>query len=611
MDYTRIALKPVLSAKQMQACDQNTIINHKIPSLVLMERAALSVANIIREKFNTDTVIGVICGSGNNGGDGVAIARLLHMWGYTVKTGIIGSPTKYSEQLIQEIEMANSYDMYITCILDKNIETALSIFDDCDVIVDAIFGIGLTREVSGLHKSVIDYLNNLRTPKSKDDCDLKYPTDSSTCDLHIINKVSAITHASSLHNSAFSTNHPYTIAVDIPSGISSDTGNILGVAIEADETITFAYNKLGLLISDGYLNAGKVTVADVGIYLDVTNHSNIINRGVEKTTSANINTSDAKICDTYIIEESDLSYIPKRPVNANKGTCGKVLIIAGSRDIYGACYLSAKAALVTGSGLVKIYTHENNRASIQQMLPEAMCTTYNDIIDNTDELFSLLKWADSIIIGPGLGTNSQSEQLLKFTLQNASCPIVVDADGLNILSKHLDWIEKYNEHIAEKCHAQEISLHNCTDDLYKDGNKNGSFISLHNSVPQLILTPHIKEMSRLTQKETAEILKELKTTAVEFASKYNCIIDLKNFTSVISIGGTNNYINTTGNESMATPGSGDVLAGIIGSLIGQGINPAMATPLGAYIHGKAGEVASTQNGIKAVLATDIINKILF
>lgn len=500
-------MKQILSAGQMSSVDTYNIEEMGMPSLVLMERAALScveiIENLIHQNKYTSNSVGVICGIGNNGGDGVAIARILHNKGIKSSYIIIGNKEKCSYQLNEEIKIASRYGVN-RCEL-------LSEMDSCDILVDALFGIGLSREVTGVYKDAISYINN---------------------------------------------SNKAVLSVDIPSGYNSDNGSVMGTGVKADYTVTFAYIKKGLLLNECYLNRGDLTVADVGIYINSTNSDSVLD-------------NSAHMC--YLLEKSDINkYIPATKASDNKGTRGNVLVIAGSENIYGACYLSAKAALCSGSGLVKIYTHENNIQTIQASLPEAMYDSYSSF--DMKKLDELLSRAKSLLIGPGLGTSETSEKILEYVIKNANCPIVIDADGINILAK-----------------SKELLI--CANST-------------------IVLTPHLKEMSRLCNDTVENILHDMEKYAVDFGKEYNVNIILKNFTSFIYTN-ANNYINITGNEGMATAGSGDVLAGILVSLIGQGVPFDIAPALASLIHGQAGERASLKKGIRQMTASDIIDYLEF
>lgn len=497
-------MKPILSASQMKEWDSKTIEQMGVPSLVLMERAALAVCNRISHLYSKNVRIGIFAGPGNNGGDGIAIARILHTKGYPVKAIVLGDSKKFSPQLRQELSIAGNYGaevIYPWNIDDVSIKELSKLFDCCDILIDSMFGIGLTRGLEGDYAVAAEYIN--QSGKT-------------------------------------------VIAVDIPSGYSTDSGKLLGeVGVKADITVTFAYMKKGLVLGECKTAAGVIYVADVGIYCN----------------------SDSV---AWLLDEEILERIPKREATANKGSCGKVLVIAGSESIYGACYLAANAALVTGSGLVKIYTHVNNIESIQQALPETMYKGYTTF--NEKEILEQLSWADAIVIGPGLGTSDLSADIIKTVSKHAAVPVIVDADGINLLAKDIELLD-----------------------------------DLAGRVP-VILTPHLKEMERLCNTPVNELNYNMENEAQDFAIKHNCTVVLKNHTTVVSTVNTIFYC-TSGNEGLATPGSGDVLAGIIGALLGQGVDSTTAASAGAYIHGRAGTIASESTGIKGLLARDIIANI--
>ena len=497
-------MKPILSSEQMKTWDSKTIEHFGIPSLVLMERAALAVSDDILSSYPNNPKIGIICGPGNNGGDGVATARILHNKGFSVKTLILGDSKKYSPQLRQELEIAGNYGVEIIYpwnIDDVSSKVLSKIFSHCNLLVDAMFGIGLTRGLCDEFAAAAEYINN---------------------------------------------SGKTVWAVDIPSGYSTDSGKLIGtVGVRANKTITFAYMKKGLILGDCKVACGQVKVADVGIYCD-----------------------DSQVA--MLLDDTILQSVPKREPTANKGTCGKVLVIAGSENIYGACYLSAKAALVTGAGLVKVYTHKNNISSIQQNLPEAMSESYDSF--NEDQLKNEIAWASAIIIGPGLGTSETAEAIVKTVAAEAQMPVIIDADGLNVLAKNLSQLD-----------------------------------SLSSRVP-VILTPHLKEMERLSGTAVEEMNYDMEQVAQSFASAHGCTVVLKNHTSVVATANTVYYCNS-GNEALATAGSGDVLAGIIGGLLGQKCDSQLAAAAGTYIPGKAGTLASHQVGIKGLLAGDIVSYI--
>lgn len=490
-------MRQILSAAQMKKADASTINNHHIPSLVLMERAALAVVKYV-PSYNCEDIV-VVCGTGNNGADGVAIARILHLREYAVSVILVGSSEKYTAELIQQIEIAKSYgvDFVDSSDIDAKIKSA-------SLIIDSIFGIGLSREVTGDFANMISLINS---------------------------------------------SPAMVISVDIPSGYSTDTGNELGIGVKADLTVTFSFVKKGLLLSNCHLNSGRIVCQDVGIFTDDT---------TDNDASKN----------TFQIEDLDLSLVPTRRSGANKGSMGKLLVIAGSQSIYGAAYLSARAAMEMGCGYVKVFTHQDNSVILKDKLPEAVCISY-DTFDETDEanLLSATKWANAILIGPGLSTDDTARKILNTTLSNTSVPVLIDADALNIIGVASDILK-------------------------------------NTSVP-VVITPHLVEMKRLTGLEVDYIDKNMEEVATSYSAANNITVVLKNYVTYIA-GITRNYINTSGTKALATAGSGDVLAGIISALLATGLDADISAALGAYIHGMAGKSAAGQKHSNNIIASEIV-----
>ena len=267
---------------------------------------------------------------------------------------------------------------------------------------------------------------------------------------------------------------------------------------------------------------------------------------------------------------SDLrKLLPKRDENSNKGSCGRVLIIGGSTCMAGAPYFSAKAAYRTGCGLVEVFTHEDNRVILQSLIPEAVMSTWGDKID-FDKLKNSIKKADAIAIGMGLSTSDNALEILKFTLQKCTCPMIIDADALNLMAKNKE--------------------------LFKCFNK------------EIIITPHPLEMSRLTGVDVEKITEDITYYAQNFAGINNVICVLKDHNTAVAMpGGEAIYINRSGNSGMSTGGAGDVLDGIIAGLLAQDLKPYIAATLGVYIHGLAGDIASEKLSEYSVMANDIID----
>jgi NAD(P)H-hydrate epimerase len=405
-----------------------------------------------------------------------------------------------SKEFIVQEEVCNAYHIKRCKHIDEAIHTSY------DVIIDAVFGIGLSRNLNPFYCQLFDKINQMQGLR---------------------------------------------VAVDMPSGIDADSGQIMGAAIKCDYTITFSFEKLGQMLWPGNEYSGKVICAPMGItkesWLD-------------------------KKPQTAYLEEADLSMLPKRPAHSNKGTFGKLLIIAGSVNMAGAAILCGKASYRVGVGLVKVITPEENRAIFQSALPEAVLCTYGKTIQQ-DAILKELQWADAVVIGPGIGTDVNARKLVDIVLKNINVPLVMDADALNIIAE--------------------------------DSNR---LLLPHTD---MIVTPHLGEMSRLTGNTISWIQNHILESAKDFASQYNVTCVLKDFHTIIANAYGLCYVNLTGNSGMATAGSGDVLSGIIGGLLALGMESEKASSCGVMIHGMAGDKASLHKGEAAVMASDIIEGLCY
>ncbi len=486
----------IVTKKEMQAIDAYTMDKIGIPSAVLMERAALSVVEEIERLNVSHGRVLIVVEGGNNGGDGLAVGRILLERGYKVDIYYIGGFEKVSQGFQQQWSILHHMGVRFRKTI-PNKEYA--------VIVDGIFGVGLSREVQGVQKKAIEAMNHMDAIK---------------------------------------------VAIDIPSGIDATTGEVLGTAFYADYTVTFGLKKLGMFFLDGIDACGTVICKPIGFPAQALAHVKPM---------------------IYAYDNSDLDKLPKRVNNSNKGTYGRVAVIAGSKNMSGAAFLCSKAAYSTGAGLVKIYTHESNRTILQSQLPEAVMMTYDDYEGALACIEDALQWATVIVVGPGLGVDTVSERMLYELLMNAEVPMVVDADALNILSNNIEL--------------------------------------LRTSSVQIIMTPHMKEMSRLIQRPVEEIAKNRFAIAREFAKKMQVTLVLKDAKSIATNGGQQTYMNLAGNNGMSTGGSGDVLAGIIAGMLAGGLTLADAARMGTYVHCRAGDLAAERKGNYAMLASDIISYI--
>ncbi len=509
----------VLDAERMKSLDNYTINEIGLPSMVLMERAALEVANKVKEHVRIDDRILAVCGSGNNGADGIAAARILKLQGYDADVLMVGDINNCSNESAKQINIAENLGISIYNNVDINEYT---------VIIDGIFGIGLSKPLTGKYLDYISLINQGQ---------------------HTV------------------------FSVDVPSGLSASTGKPLVDAIKANYTITFGYNKIGLILYPGCEYAGEVTVADIGF------------------SKVRLGKGEFNY---YTYSEADLSKLPIRKNDSHKGDYGKVLIIAGRVGMSGACYLASKAAYRMGSGLVKTLIPEDNRSIIQTMLPEAILSTYEGGGDlkskEINQIIEDISWSNVIVIGPGLGVDNISKELLELVLKHAKVPLIIDADGINVLTDKL-----LPESINENTNKYDK---NTIEDRIK---------VIKDVLPKnTILTPHLKELSRLLNIGLSEVQDNIFATANICTKDNSIIFAMKDARTIVASKG-NRFINTTGNSGMSTAGSGDVLTGIIAGLIAQGLNPEEATNLGVFIHGLAGDYAAREKNQFSIIASDIID----
>lgn len=498
-------MRYLVSGSQMKQIDAYAIGQIGIPSMVLMERAAMAVLEVVEEKASFKDRIWVACGTGNNGADGIAAARMLFLKGYRVTILLCGNPDTGTDEYRQQLAIAKKLDILIAEFCDF-------IPGSCDMIIDAVFGVGLSREIEGEYAEALTMLQER--------------------------------HAK------------VVIAVDLPSGIHSDTGRVMGIALAANVTVTFGYEKLGTALYPGKEYSGQVIVRDIGF---------------PKVDFRNMGTQ------AFTYEETDLSRLPQRPDYSNKGSYGKVLLVAGSKNMSGAAYLSALAAYRMGAGLVKILTVGDNRVILQQQLPEAIIETYEpEMVWSGGELFRQLvgaacDWASVIVLGPGLGVEPYVELLVEEVLGNAYVPILIDADGLNAIARKPSLTQYYTENI--------------------------------------IITPHLGEMSRLTGLGMEQIQGNLIGVAGEYSRRYGITCVLKDAVTVAAGRENQIYVNNSGNSGMAKAGSGDVLTGVIAGLVAQGEECLDAAALGVYLHGRAGDRCKAELGEHGILARDIANQL--
>lgn len=476
----------------MKEWERQMMEKYRLPSVLLMERAALAVVEeLCGGNYDLHKVL-VACGTGNNGGDGLAIARILRARGIHTEVCIAGSLANLSQDARVQLDMYQA--------ISGKFVTAPS-YDEYTVIVDAIFGIGCHRKVEGIAAEVIQRINEAPAP---------------------------------------------IVSVDVPSGVDTDTGEIFGCAVEAATTVTFFARKLGMVRYPAKEHCGKVIVAGLDVPGDVPTES---------------------CMETYT--EEDLRKLPIRNGNSHKGTFGKVLVIAGSAKIFGAAYFAAAAAYKTGAGLVKVYTPQENITALETLLPEALFESYDRNCPQIKQLKQCLEWADAIVIGPGLGTDRIAEKILRYVICRSKVPVVIDADGIQLLASNKKLLSEVE-------------------------------------VP-VVLTPHVQEMAKFLKTTTDDILRDSLGVARQTVQDYPVTLVLKDAVTIVAAKNQRTYVNTSGNSGMATGGSGDVLAGIIGGLVVQGMDVTEAAKLSVYLHGKAGDAAAASKSVYSMTATDLLS----
>ena len=484
----------ILSSQQIRELDKFTIAHEPITPIDLMERACHAFVHWFVQHVRFEKKIGIVCGTGNNGGDGLGIARMLHERGYSVKVWIVrgemGETESFSTNLLRLPEKISSFEI--------SKPTDRGLFKDCTVLIDAILGSGLSRPTQGIYAQVISCINQ---------------TDA------------------------------LRIAVDIPSGLFADAHSE-GEIVLADHTVSFQLPKLSFLFPENYKYVGRWHLVDIGLSKEFLRDSSTKN---------------------YLVDAKSVKKLLKpRERFSHKGTYGHALLICGAYGKMGACILSAKAALRAGLGLLTAHVPSCGFSIIQAAVPEAMAS-----IDPNENYFSQapenLNYS-AIGIGPGLGTNSETVNAFAKVLKEFKKSMVIDADGLNILSQNKELIE-----------------------LIPEGS---------------ILTPHPKEFERLagawiTDFDRLELLRS-------FSIKIKSVVVLKGAYSSIATPDGSVYFNPTGNPGMATGGSGDVLTGILTGLLSQGHSSTEAAILGVYAHGLSGDLAATDLGMISLIAGDLI-----
>ena len=505
----------LVTASEMQEMDRRTIEDFGIPGMVLMENAGRGAIRFFLEQFPDieKHQVGVIAGRGNNGGDGYVMARYLKQKGASVKVYLLSTADRVQGDAASNLKFLKSMDIpLIEISSEAPFSKHKSEMARLDVWIDAILGTGLKSDVKGYLKTVIEFINGLNKP---------------------------------------------VFAVDIPSGLNSDTGQVCGTCIRAKATATFAFAKTGHMIYPGTHYTGSLKVVDIGIPYPI----------VEA-----IRPRQEVLTDDLI-----KSYLPHREPDAHKGTTGHLLVVAGSPGKTGAAAMTSAAALRCGAGLVTLGIAQSLNAILESQILETMTAplpeTQPGILGESafESIHNLMEGKKSVAFGPGLGQAAETKSLVQKIVESSPIPLVIDADGLNNLA--------------------------------------GNTRILKGTRAPVILTPHPGEMARLADTTTATIQQDRIACSRDFATTYNAHIVLKGAHTVIAHPDGQVLINPTGNAGMASGGMGDVLTGIIAGLITQGMSPQRACRVGVYLHGAAADSLAQKLGPYGYLAGDVMEAI--
>ena len=500
----------LITPKRMKEWEGGIFSKYGVPSFLFMEQAGASLFYFIVEdmKFERNKKIAVISGKGNNGGDGIVCARYLKEAGYDVVVFTLFEDLPRGEDALLNFKFYRDSGGRIFRVSFENLDLFRDELDKYDLIVDAILGIGVERDLDGLYKDVVNIVNEKRA---------------------------------------------IVLSVDTPTGINLSNGKILGEAVKADYTLTFGIPKIGLYTYPGRYYAGNVVLKRVGF--------------------PKKDIDECEVEDYLIDRDLIMGIFPGRVPWGHKGTFGKVLTISGSRGFTGAAYFTSLSVLKAGSGLSYLALPKSLDTQIKALTPEVITYPIEEKDGHIsysayEELLEKIQDVDALAVGPGLGLSEGVKRIINDLIQNVDKPIVLDADGINVLKDNLKVIS--------------------------------------NREAPLVITPHPGEMGRLLGLSPVKVEEDRIYISREFSKEYkNIVLVLKGGTTLIAKNGIL-YYNITGNSGMATGGSGDILTGIIASFMGRGIPPLESAILGVYIHGLSGDMAASYKGESGITATDIL-----
>ncbi|MEO0898615.1 MAG: NAD(P)H-hydrate dehydratase [Bacteroidota bacterium] len=495
----------VANASQIRQADQIQINEKKVPGCILMEMASLKATHALLDEYPEQHAFLFLVGPGNNGGDGLAMARMLHLKGKEIQVILAQETTRFKGDAQLNYNILAELPVPLILFGEETIEGIIGSFSQPPIIVDSLLGTGIQDEIREPVSSIIRSFKKQNLP---------------------------------------------TVAIDLPSGLNASSGQVINQVLEADLTLTFQLPKVCHAVYPAKGYCGKVEVLDIGIWPEVVETLAIKRK--------------------WLTHKWLESQIEARPADGHKGTFGHLLVVGGSSNMAGAIALTAYAGMRAGSGLLSVLCPESCKQTVLNLCPEVMCQGAKGDHLSTPHAYAfdqVQKGKDAVVIGPGMGQNEESYAFLKAILPMIQVPLVLDADALNILAEY--------------------------DDLW-------AFLP-----DQTVLTPHPGEMKRLMGLDNVN--QRRLESAERLAQDREVCVVLKGAGTIISTPDGHSFINSNGNPGMATAGSGDVLTGIIGSILGQGYEMGIAASMGVFLHGRAGDRAAAVRGMSSMIARDLID----
>jgi len=490
---------------EMRSMDRFAIEKLNIPEGILMENAGQASSFILNREIGIrGKKFAVLCGGGNNGGDGFVLARKIHSDGGRAKVFVLGNPDKYKGAAKTNYRIVSGLPIELVQV--HSVEDILNDVFHCDGIVDALFGTGLDREVGGLYADVIDLVNESGRK---------------------------------------------VLSLDIPSGVNGDTGEVMGIAVKADFTVTFGLPKIGNLLYPGCAMGGNLSVCHISFPPELYDREDLL------------------------IRINDFVRLPSRNPDGHKGSMGEVLVVAGAASYFGAPYFSALSFLKAGGGYSRLAVPASLAPFIAQkgseivLIPQKETADGSISLENRSTLLDLAARMDCVVIGPGLSLNEETQQLVRELVPLIEKPVLIDGDGITAVAGYPDLIRR----------------------------RKG----------ETILTPHLGEMSRITGKGVDEIRRNRIDILQQTAKDLQTYIVLKGAHSLIGSPEERVYVNLSGNSGMATAGCGDVLTGTIAAMCGLGLDVEDAVRKGVFLHGLAGDLAADDWGEDGITAQDILD----